>query len=246
MFTLFSSASLSTGWWFVSTAEEQGWVPATYLDSQNVTRDDLDLGTSRTGEGERRQKLLDSNYPKGIEATLGKLTVQVRNAIALHLFQPHIRKSMTWHQTITTGACNILAEQTHSFRFPWEAATLCRGCVLLWAPPMFSLTAGMACFITVPEVTSCFQRGGKSKDMSVLKHNSILICLNQRHTTLCSCRFVWWSSRIGSVVHWLCVFRSYCIIPLYILVTCYDVHINLMAHTLSSQMHLQYYTMTPI
>uniref|UniRef100_G3PV89 SH3 and PX domains 2Aa n=1 Tax=Gasterosteus aculeatus aculeatus TaxID=481459 RepID=G3PV89_GASAC len=32
-----------SGWWFVSTAEEQGWVPATYLDSQNVTRDDLDL-----------------------------------------------------------------------------------------------------------------------------------------------------------------------------------------------------------
>ncbi|KAI4833156.1 hypothetical protein KUCAC02_016070 [Chaenocephalus aceratus] len=40
-------------WWFVSTAEEQGWVPATYLDSQNVTRDDLDLGTSRTGEEEK-------------------------------------------------------------------------------------------------------------------------------------------------------------------------------------------------
>lgn len=51
---------LSKGWWFVSTAEEQGWVPATYLDSQNVTRDDLDLGTSRTGEGKRRQTLLDS------------------------------------------------------------------------------------------------------------------------------------------------------------------------------------------
>uniref|UniRef100_A0A672Z613 SH3 and PX domains 2Aa n=1 Tax=Sphaeramia orbicularis TaxID=375764 RepID=A0A672Z613_9TELE len=31
------------GWWFVSTSEEQGWVPATYLDSQNGTRDDLDL-----------------------------------------------------------------------------------------------------------------------------------------------------------------------------------------------------------
>ncbi|XP_019134790.1 SH3 and PX domain-containing protein 2A isoform X7 [Larimichthys crocea] len=42
-----------SGWWFVSTAEEQGWVPATYLDSQNVTRDDLDLGTSRTGEEEK-------------------------------------------------------------------------------------------------------------------------------------------------------------------------------------------------
>uniref|UniRef100_A0A3Q4HUY9 SH3 and PX domains 2Aa n=1 Tax=Neolamprologus brichardi TaxID=32507 RepID=A0A3Q4HUY9_NEOBR len=43
----------SSGWWFVSTAEEQGWVPATYLDSQNGTRDDLDLGTSRTVEGYR-------------------------------------------------------------------------------------------------------------------------------------------------------------------------------------------------
>lgn len=42
---------LFQGWWFVSTAEEQGWVPATYLDSQSGTRDDLDLGTSRTGEG---------------------------------------------------------------------------------------------------------------------------------------------------------------------------------------------------
>ncbi|KAK3530436.1 hypothetical protein QTP86_024348, partial [Hemibagrus guttatus] len=39
-----------SGWWFVSTAEEQGWVPATYLDAQTGTRDDLDLGTSRSGE----------------------------------------------------------------------------------------------------------------------------------------------------------------------------------------------------
>ncbi|XP_034043258.1 LOW QUALITY PROTEIN: SH3 and PX domain-containing protein 2A-like [Thalassophryne amazonica] len=42
-----------SGWWFVSTSEEQGWVPATYLDSQTHTRDDLDLGTSRTGEEEK-------------------------------------------------------------------------------------------------------------------------------------------------------------------------------------------------
>ncbi|XP_018606438.1 SH3 and PX domain-containing protein 2A isoform X3 [Scleropages formosus] len=42
-----------SGWWFVSTAEEQGWVPATYLDSQSGTRDDLDLSTSRTGEEEK-------------------------------------------------------------------------------------------------------------------------------------------------------------------------------------------------
>ncbi|XP_024658492.2 SH3 and PX domain-containing protein 2A isoform X3 [Maylandia zebra] len=45
-----------SGWWFVSTAEEQGWVPATYLDSQNGTRDDLDLGTSRTVEVTKRRK----------------------------------------------------------------------------------------------------------------------------------------------------------------------------------------------
>uniref|UniRef100_A0A667XUU1 SH3 and PX domain-containing protein 2A n=1 Tax=Myripristis murdjan TaxID=586833 RepID=A0A667XUU1_9TELE len=33
-----------SGWWFVSTAEEQGWVPATYLNSHSGTRDDLELG----------------------------------------------------------------------------------------------------------------------------------------------------------------------------------------------------------
>ncbi|XP_039632549.1 SH3 and PX domain-containing protein 2A isoform X3 [Polypterus senegalus] len=42
-----------SGWWFVSTAEEQGWVPATYLDSQSGTRDDLELSTSRSGEEEK-------------------------------------------------------------------------------------------------------------------------------------------------------------------------------------------------
>ncbi|XP_027012155.1 SH3 and PX domain-containing protein 2A isoform X4 [Tachysurus fulvidraco] len=45
-----------SGWWFVSTAEEQGWVPATYLDAQAGTRDDLDLGTSRSGEVTKRRK----------------------------------------------------------------------------------------------------------------------------------------------------------------------------------------------
>ncbi|XP_041066458.1 SH3 and PX domain-containing protein 2A isoform X1 [Carcharodon carcharias] len=42
-----------SGWWFVSTAEEQGWVPATYLESQNGTRDDLDISTTRAGEEEK-------------------------------------------------------------------------------------------------------------------------------------------------------------------------------------------------
>lgn len=41
----------STGWWFVSTSEEQGWVPATYLEAQNGTQDDSDINTSKTGEG---------------------------------------------------------------------------------------------------------------------------------------------------------------------------------------------------
>uniref|UniRef100_G3UNE3 SH3 and PX domains 2A n=1 Tax=Loxodonta africana TaxID=9785 RepID=G3UNE3_LOXAF len=41
------------GWWFVSTSEEQGWVPATYLEAQNGTRDDSDINTSKTGEEEK-------------------------------------------------------------------------------------------------------------------------------------------------------------------------------------------------
>lgn len=36
----------------MSTSEEQGWVPATYLEAQNGTRDDSDINTSKTGEGE--------------------------------------------------------------------------------------------------------------------------------------------------------------------------------------------------
>ncbi|KAF6736959.1 SH3 and PX domain-containing protein 2A [Oryzias melastigma] len=45
-----------SGWWFVSTAEEQGWVPATYLNSHSGTRDDLELGASKTGEVTKRHK----------------------------------------------------------------------------------------------------------------------------------------------------------------------------------------------
>uniref|UniRef100_A0A5F8GJK2 SH3 and PX domain-containing protein 2A n=1 Tax=Monodelphis domestica TaxID=13616 RepID=A0A5F8GJK2_MONDO len=42
-----------SGWWFVSTSEEQGWVPATYLESQNGTRDDSEINTSKAGEEEK-------------------------------------------------------------------------------------------------------------------------------------------------------------------------------------------------
>ncbi|XP_029031740.1 SH3 and PX domain-containing protein 2A isoform X3 [Betta splendens] len=45
-----------SGWWFVNTAEEQGWVPATYLNSHSGTRDDLELGASKAGEVTKRHK----------------------------------------------------------------------------------------------------------------------------------------------------------------------------------------------
>lgn len=31
------------GWWFVSTAEEQGWVPATCLEGQDGVQDEFSL-----------------------------------------------------------------------------------------------------------------------------------------------------------------------------------------------------------
>lgn len=54
----FQPVCLPTGWWFVSTAEEQGWVPATYLNSQSGTRDDSEVGASKAGEGKSLQTLL--------------------------------------------------------------------------------------------------------------------------------------------------------------------------------------------
>lgn len=54
LMTLFSLVP-SAGWWFVSTSEEQGWVPATYLEAQNGTRDDSDINTSKSGEGKSLQ-----------------------------------------------------------------------------------------------------------------------------------------------------------------------------------------------
>ncbi|XP_041424600.1 SH3 and PX domain-containing protein 2A isoform X5 [Xenopus laevis] len=42
-----------SGWWFVSTTEEQGWVPATYLDSQTGTKDDSEINTSKSGDEEK-------------------------------------------------------------------------------------------------------------------------------------------------------------------------------------------------
>ncbi|XP_074089889.1 SH3 and PX domain-containing protein 2A isoform X2 [Macrotis lagotis] len=50
---ILASLIISAGWWFVSTSEEQGWVPATYLESQNGTRDDSEINTSKAGEEEK-------------------------------------------------------------------------------------------------------------------------------------------------------------------------------------------------
>ncbi|KAL7990634.1 hypothetical protein Chor_014064, partial [Crotalus horridus] len=43
-------------WWFVSTSEEQGWVPATYLESQSGIRDDSEINMSKRGEVSKRRK----------------------------------------------------------------------------------------------------------------------------------------------------------------------------------------------
>ena len=55
--TLMAALSLvpAAGWWFVSTSEEQGWVPATELVAQIGTRDDSDINTSKTGDGKGLQ-----------------------------------------------------------------------------------------------------------------------------------------------------------------------------------------------
>ncbi|XP_077351995.1 SH3 and PX domain-containing protein 2A-like isoform X3 [Festucalex cinctus] len=50
------SGRRKSGWWFVSTSEEQGWVPATYLNSHSGTRDDLEVGASKSGEVTKRHK----------------------------------------------------------------------------------------------------------------------------------------------------------------------------------------------
>lgn len=47
---------LLTGWWFVSTSEEQGWVPATYLESQSGIRDDSEINMSKGGEGKNTKR----------------------------------------------------------------------------------------------------------------------------------------------------------------------------------------------
>lgn len=39
----------------MSTSEEQGWVPATYLEAQNGTRDDSDINTPKAGDGKGLQ-----------------------------------------------------------------------------------------------------------------------------------------------------------------------------------------------
>lgn len=47
----------SSGWWFVSTSEEQGWVPATCLEAQDGVQDELSM---QPDEGE---KLLEAPAP---------------------------------------------------------------------------------------------------------------------------------------------------------------------------------------
>ncbi|XP_051870587.1 SH3 and PX domain-containing protein 2B isoform X3 [Pristis pectinata] len=41
-----------SGWWFVSTSDEQGWVPATCLEAQDEAQDDLSIVSAKPGEEE--------------------------------------------------------------------------------------------------------------------------------------------------------------------------------------------------
>lgn len=50
-------AVFSSGWWFVSTLEEQGWVPATCLEAQDGVQDEFSM---QPDEGE---KLLEASAP---------------------------------------------------------------------------------------------------------------------------------------------------------------------------------------
>lgn len=50
-------AVFSSGWWFVSTLEEQGWVPATCLEAQDGVQDELSM---QPDEG---RKLLEASAP---------------------------------------------------------------------------------------------------------------------------------------------------------------------------------------
>lgn len=43
-------AALFPGWWFVSTSEEQGWVPATCLEAQDGVQDEFSM---QPDEGKR-------------------------------------------------------------------------------------------------------------------------------------------------------------------------------------------------
>lgn len=51
------------GWWFVSTSEEQGWVPATCLEAQDGVQDELSM---QPDEGKR---CLETTAPASVRYT---------------------------------------------------------------------------------------------------------------------------------------------------------------------------------
>lgn len=87
-----SPTHVSTGWWFVSTAEEQGWVPATYLNSHSGTRDDLELGASKAGEG----KLVPPLLPLPTQAQIQHIPLCY---IPTHRSHPCPQSSLFWSVT---------------------------------------------------------------------------------------------------------------------------------------------------
>ncbi|XP_048399255.1 SH3 and PX domain-containing protein 2B isoform X2 [Stegostoma tigrinum] len=64
-----------SGWWFVSTADEQGWVPATCLEAQDGAQDDLSVVSAKPGEVTKTFWSLPRHM--GHRRTLGDLYISV-------------------------------------------------------------------------------------------------------------------------------------------------------------------------
>lgn len=137
----FQPLYFSTGWWFVSTAEEQGWVPATYLNSQSGTRDDLELGASKAGEGKSLQTLLAL-------------------PIKIHILKHNLTHSVTHPHTDTTLVLSLWSVTKWSKLLHHCRPTLMTGTRLVWTPLSVCLPAIISTLKHSVDSGLCKQQGG--------------------------------------------------------------------------------------
>ncbi|XP_054459820.1 SH3 and PX domain-containing protein 2A isoform X2 [Anoplopoma fimbria] len=158
-----------SGWWFVSTAEEQGWVPATYLDSQNVTRDDLDLGTSRTGEVTKRRKAhlkrLDRRW------TLGGIVNRQQSREEKYLtIQPHTsqgKDEVTFEKGVTVEVIQKNLEGWWYIRYlgkeGWAPASYLKKVKEDFSPRKKTLTGPVEIIGNIMEISNLLQKKSVSE-----------------------------------------------------------------------------------